>query len=293
LFRPARKRAPERLERSHAVTQRFVLQSQPTDRKESALEPIDERDGPADHFVAEGLITDVVRIIQTGKEASVFLCAANPSTTGERLLALKRFHPLDRRDFRDESVYRDGEWIKERRIRVALEKKTRFGRTLQGALWVDREWETLRSLSDAGLPVPKPIARTDDAILMTYLGDDEDAAPQLRSYRPDGDEAEDLFRQLVRAIELMLYHDVIHGDLSAYNVLVWEGRIVVIDLPQAVDPKKNRHAEALLRRDVERICDHVTRWGVASNADALTRDLWNGWRFADLVPAELRAELEL
>jgi RIO kinase 1 len=257
------------------------------------LEPTDEPNDPADHFAGEGLITEVVRVIRTGKEASVYLCAANPSTTGERLLALKRFHPLDRRDFRDESVYRDGEWIKERRIRVALEKKTRFGRTLQGALWVDREWETLRLLSEAGAPVPRPIARTDDAILMTYIGDDEDAAPQLRSYRPDGDEAEDLFRQLVRAIELMLYRDVIHGDLSAYNVLVWEGRIVVIDLPQAVDPKKNRHAEALLRRDIERICAHVARWGVRADPDALARDLWNGWRFADLVPAELRAELDL
>jgi RIO kinase 1 len=298
LFRPRASVAPERLERSLAVTQRFVLLSRPTDRKESALdpdlEPTDEPDDPARHFADEGLITDVVRIIKTGKEASVYLCAANRSTTGERLLALKRFHPLDRRDFRDESVYRDGEWIKERRIRVALEKKTRFGRTLQGALWVDREWETLRLLSDAGVPVPRPIARTDDAILMTYVGDDEDAAPQLRAYRPDGrDEAEDLFRLLVRAIELMLYRDVIHGDLSAYNVLVWEGRVVVIDLPQAVDPRKNRHAEALLVRDVERICEHVARWGVGSDPHTLASDLWNGWRFADLVPEELRAELEL
>ena len=43
------------------------------------------------------------------------LCRANPRTTGEDLLALKVYHPLDRRDFRDESMYRDGEWIKERR----------------------------------------------------------------------------------------------------------------------------------------------------------------------------------
>lgn len=278
------------------MTQRFVLRSRPTDRKEPSLEPIDsidEPNGAADHFISEGLITDVVRVIKTGKEATVHLCAANASTTGERLAALKLFHPLDRRDFRDESLYRDGEWIKERRIRVALEKKTRFGRNLQGALWVDREWETLRTLWDAGAPVPRPIARTDDAILMTYIGDDEDAAPQLRSYRPDRDDAEDLFRQVVRAIELMLYRDVIHGDLSAYNVLVWEGRITVIDFPQAVDPKKNRHAEALLLRDVERICEHFARWGVASDPRGIAGDLWNGWRFADLVPEELRVELEL
>ena len=168
-----------------------------------------------DHFVDEGLITDVVRVVKAGKEASVHLCRANASTTGETLAALKVYHPLDRRDFRDESIYRDGEWIKERRVRIALQKHTRFGREIQGALWVHREWETLNLLHEAGAPVPRPIALGPDAILMTFVGDEELAAPQLRSHRPGPDEAAELFRQMLRAIELMLYRDVIHGDLSA------------------------------------------------------------------------------
>ena len=263
------------------------------------IEDIDETDDDAgspnafDHFLAEGLITDVVRIIRTGKEASVHLCLANRSTTGEDLLALKIYHPLDRRDFRDESIYRDGEWIKERRIRAALEKKTRFGRVVQGALWVSREWETLQALSGAGAPVPRPVASTDDAILMTYLGDLGDAAPQLRSVRPDRGQAQDLFDQVIRAVERMLYGNVIHGDLSAYNVLVWDGRAIVIDLPQAVDPRKNRHAPALLERDVRRICDHFARFGVRSSPAQIAADLWTAWQFADLIPEELRVELEL
>ncbi len=272
---------------------RTELHTHPNDRKEPVVNPIEWSDPSADHFLGEGLITDVVRVVKTGKEATVHLCLANPSTTGERLAALKLYHPLDRRDFRDESLYRDGEWIKERRIRVALEKRTRFGRDLQGALWVEREWETLRTLSAAGVSVPRPIARTDDAILMTFVGDESDAAPQLRSYRPSPEEAEDLFRQVLNAIELMLFRDVIHGDLSAYNLLVWEGRITVIDLPQAVDPKKNRHSERLLERDVVRICEHFARFGVVSDPHRIAADLWSGWRFADLVPLELRAELDL
>jgi RIO kinase 1 len=257
------------------------------------MENENEQHGPFGHFLDEGLITDVVRIVKTGKEASVHLCRANPATTGEDLLALKVYHPLDRRDFRDESLYRDGEWIKERRVRVALEKRTRFGREVQGAIWVNREWEALQALSEAGAPVPRPIAATEDAILMSYVGDEEQAAPQLRSYRPDPDEADDLFRQLMRAIELMLYRNVIHGDLSAYNVLVWDGRATVIDLPQAVDPRKNRHAERLLERDVERICEYFARHGVRSSPQRLASDLSTAWRFADLVPEELRVELDL
>ena len=253
----------------------------------------DDAGSPLDHFLNEGLIHDVVRIVKTGKEASVHLCRGNPSTIGEDLVALKVYHPLDRRDFRDESIYRDGEWIEERRIRAALEKKTQFGRQVQGELWVSREWETLRALSDAGLPVPRPIASTGAAIRMSYIGDLELAAPQLRATRPDPAEARDLFEQVLRAIEMMLYVNVIHGDLSAYNVLVWEGRVTVIDLPQAIDPRKNRHAHALLERDVERVCAHFERFGVRSSPHDLASDLWTAWEFADLVPEELRTGIEI
>jgi RIO kinase 1 len=242
-----------------------------------------------EHFFDEGLIERVIRPIKSGKEASVHLCRANPRTTGETLVALKLYHPLDRRDFRDESMYRDGEWIKERRVRVALEKKTTYGREVQGMIWVDREWETLRTLSEGGAQVPRPIERTGDAILMTYIGDEEIAAPQLRSYRPDGaSEARHLFDQVVRAIERMLFLNVVHGDLSPFNILIWEGDVIVIDVPQAVDPRKNRHARSFLQRDVERVCAWANQHGVEASASTIAADRWTAWEFADLIPEELR-----
>jgi RIO kinase 1 len=252
------------------------------------------RDEAIEHFLDEGLIERVIRPIKSGKEASVHLCRANPRTTGEELAALKVYHPLDRRDFRDESLYRDGEWIKERRVRVALEKKTHFGRELQGALWVGREWETLRLLSTAGAPVPRPIAMTDRAILMSYVGDGARAAPQLHRLRfEDPGDAEDVLDQVLRGVERLLFRDVIHGDLSPFNVLVWEGVAWLIDFPQAVDAKKNRHAEALLARDIRRICDHFARLGVERDTERVVADLWTAWTFADLVPEEIRTTLEL
>ncbi|HET9671523.1 MAG TPA: RIO1 family regulatory kinase/ATPase, partial [Actinomycetota bacterium] len=172
--------------------------------------------------------------------------------------------------------------------------RTKFGREVQGGIWVHREWEALTLLSQAGAPVPRPIESTDGAILMSYVGDEDQAAPQLHRFRPDDrSEAEGLLEQLVAAIEQMLFRDVVHGDLSAFNVLVWDGRITVIDLPQAVDPRKNRHAEALLRRDVSRICEHFERLGVGRDAEELSSGLWTAWTFADLVPEELRRELEI
>lgn len=244
-----------------------------------------------EHFLDEGLIEAVIRPIKSGKEASVHLCRANRRTTGHDLLALKAYHPLNQRDFRDDGLYRDGEWIKERRIRVALEKKTKFGREVQGGIWVNREWETLRMLSAAAapMPVPEAVERTEDAILMTYIGDLGSAAPQLRSYVPDDlEETQGLFDQLLRAVELMLFNNVVHGDLSPYNVLIWEGRLTVIDLPQAVDPRKNSHAESFLRRDLERMGTYFERHGVDAPMAEIASDLWTGWTFADLVPEELR-----
>ena len=242
-----------------------------------------------EHFLDEGLISTIIRPIKSGKEASVHLCRANPSTTGgEQLAALKVFHPADRRAFRDEGLYRDGEFIKERRIRVAVQKRTTYGKGVAASIWVDREWETLETLHAAGADVPRPLMRSDRAILMSYVGDDDDAAPQLRSYRPDPDEAAELFRQVMRNVELFLYRNVIHGDLSPYNILVWDGQVTLIDLPQAVDPRKNRHARGLLERDLFRVCEHFERFGVQSSAGQLTADLWTAWQFADLVPEELR-----
>ena len=247
------------------------------------------QDNAFEHFLDEGLIEKVIRPIKSGKEASVYLVRANPRTTGETLAALKVFHPPDRRAFRDEGIYRDGEFIKPRRVRVAVEKRTTFGKVVAAAIWVDREWEMLKRCST-------PRARTcrgrscdrTGGLLMTYIGDEDDAAPQLRSYRPDPDEAEELFAQVIRNVELFLYRNVIHGDLSPYNILVWDGQVTIIDLPQAVDPRKNRHARELLERDLYRVCEHFERFGVRRSAGQLTADLWTAWEFADLVPEELR-----
>ena len=247
-----------------------------------------------EHFFDEGLVERHLLPLKHGKEASVHLFEANPRTTGEELVALKLYHPLDRRDFRDETLYRDGEFIKERRIRVALAKKTAFGREVQGGLWVSREWETLTTLSEAGLPVPRPIEWTGDAILMSYVGDRETPAPRLQDHARAGvEELERLWQSCQRAIQHMLFRDVVHGDLSAYNVLVWDDEITVIDFPQAVDPKKNRHAQAFLERDLRRLGEFFDRHGVHHPWERIAQDMWTAWLFADLIPDDLRSDLSM
>ncbi|MCB8985989.1 MAG: serine protein kinase RIO, partial [Ardenticatenaceae bacterium] len=69
-------------------------------------------------------------------------------------------------------------------------------------------------------------------------------------------------------------HHLIHGDLSAYNILYWDGDIWLIDFPQVVDARANPHAPELLRRDVTRVCEYFARYGVESDPLQLTLDMW-------------------
>jgi serine/threonine-protein kinase RIO1 len=95
-------------------------------------------------------------------------------------------------------------------------------------------------------------------------------------------EARETLDRLLWNVELFLGHNWIHADLSAFNVLWWEGKATVIDLPQAVDPRSNPHAHELLARDVKNVCDHFAKLGVRRDADEISRGLWMAFMFAEL-----------
>jgi RIO kinase 1 len=62
----------------------------------------------------------------------------------------------------------------------------------------------------------------------------------------------------------MLDFHRIHGDLSPFNILYWDGRPRIIDLPQAVDARMNANSYRLLCRDVENVCRFFAKAGVAT-----------------------------
>ena len=235
-----------------------------------------------EHFFSEGLVSRVVRVLREGKEAAVYLCRTNDPA--EPFAAAKVYHPRDRRGFRDGSVYKEGFVILNERDRRAVRGKTRYGRKVDEAIWVYREHEALATLHEAGVDVPRPIALSDRAILMSFIGDEDRQAPQLREVSPDRREARALFDRVLWNLRRMLARDLIHADLSPYNILYrGDGELTIIDLPQAVDARMNRNAGALLTRDVERLCRWFERRGVHADADAIVRDLWHGWLYADLL----------
>jgi RIO kinase 1 len=117
---------------------------------------------------------------------------------------------------------------------------------------------------------------------MHFVGEDETPAPHLQRAPVTGAEAQPLFERIMRNISLWLSYDLVHGDLSAFNILYWQGQVTVIDFPQAVDARVNPNAEILLHRDIENVCRFFARFGVHSDPAALARGLWRRYREGDL-----------
>src|SRR5437762_11332120 len=186
--------------------------------------------GLLESFIDDSFITEVLEVVQGGKEATVFRCAAGPRA-GERLLAAKVYRPMERRNFRNDTMYQQGRVILNQRSRRAYESGTDFGRKVQYGRWVSAEYATQQALYDAGADVPRPIACNGSAILMEWLGDEHFAAVQLRHARLDPRDAPRIFDNLLANIELMLRNNVIHGDLSPFNVLYADGNVKLIDFP--------------------------------------------------------------
>jgi RIO kinase 1 len=233
-----------------------------------------------DEFFSEGLLREALSIIKTGKEASAYLCRAHPSL-GAKYAVAKVYHERSRRNFANDAVYATGRSMLAAvpgQVGRALKNKSEFGRTVQAAIWVDREFETLFTLRDAGLDVPDVYASTEQAILMEYIGDGAGAAPQIHHVRLDPEEAASLWRRLLWNVEEMLRLDTVHGDLSAYNVLLWKGRPVIIDFPQAVDPRFSSAARDLLERDIRNLARYFERYGIRPDAAALADRLWWNWK---------------
>ena len=110
---------------------------------------------------------------------------------------------------------------------------------------------------------------------MEWIGDADRPAPQLKDADLDHDQARWIFDQVIAEIELWLACNVVHGDLSAYNLL-WDGqRLVAIDFPQASDPRLNPNAAWLLARDIQHVCQAFARWGIESDPGALIDDMWD------------------
>lgn len=223
--------------------------------------------------------------LKSGKEAEVFLLERRYAGGSTVLLAHKRYRPRrpaagELRElgfqrstaFRNASVYHAG-WFFSSRDRRAVETHTAHGHEVIERMWPTQEMAVLERAWSSGASVPYPVERTDDGVLMEFIGDAGQAAPRLAQARLSAAEVASAWQQLLASVRSLTAAGLVHADLSAYNLLWWRGRLVIIDLPQAVEFISNTDAPELLHRDLVNVAAWFERRGLRVDVEGIFAEL--------------------
>ncbi|MFW9954910.1 MAG: RIO1 family regulatory kinase/ATPase [Candidatus Thorarchaeota archaeon] len=183
-----------------------------------------------------GLASDVLYQMKAGKEASIFL-------------ASWKGHPILLKAYRF--------WLTSQ----ASKKKGVYAPVKMEGL-ASKEYEVLLVCFTQGMNVPTPIGRVGNYLTMRLIGDGPKPAPQLKDVRLEEPE---LALDLILDQYLIMYKkaNFLHGDFSAYNILWWNDKPWIIDMPQAlhIGPWTDmKEAVSLLRRDIINLLSYFKKY---------------------------------
>jgi RIO kinase 1 len=229
-------------------------------------------------ITALGAVESDLGILKTGKEADVHVLRRwipDGTTTPaiDSFLAAKRYRTGQHRMFHRDAGYQEGRRVRRSREMRAMASRTEFGMELLSGQWAMAEFEALGALWGMGLPVPYPVQLNDREMLMEFIGADGEAAPRLVQTRPAPDLLGELFEQLRASMLVLAQRGWAHGDLSPYNVLLHDERLVIIDWPQIVDIIGNPKGFEFLERDVTNMCRWFVSKGLPVDEGELLGDL--------------------
>ncbi|TPG15942.1 serine protein kinase RIO [Pedococcus bigeumensis] len=229
-------------------------------------------------ITALGAVESDLGVLKTGKEADVHILRRwipDGTTTPaiDSFLAAKRYRTGEHRMFHRDAGYQEGRRVRRSREMRAMASRTEFGKELLSGQWAMAEFEALGALWDLGLPVPYPVQLNDREMLMEFIGADGEAAPRLVQTRPAPDLLAELFEQLRASMLVLAQRGWAHGDLSPYNVLLHNERLIIIDWPQIVDIIGNPKGFEFLERDVANMCRWFVSKGLPIDEGELLGDL--------------------
>lgn len=221
--------------------------------------------------------TDVdLGVIKSGKEAQVNLIERTSEDGRMCQFARKRYLPREVKykgqleamgvqrvsTFHNDVQYREGRQFRKTRDRRAIERMSTYGKRLLQDRWTGHEHDVMTRLWTAGMRVPYPVAYADDVFDLEYVGDANEAAPQLQAARLDRGQLDNAFAQLLDGLHCLIREGFAHGDLSAYNLLWWNDELWFIDFPQAIDIAANLQGLDFVHRDVVNVCTWFQRKGL-------------------------------
>lgn len=198
-------------------------------------------------FMNKGIIDEIHGVVRAGKESRVYW---GKNREGKEL-AIKIYLVVS-------AEFRKG-------LMKYIEGDPRFKgvkhdtRSLIFA-WAQKEFKNLELATRAKVRVPKPIAVKDNVLIMEFIGEKGEGAPSLKEKTPK--HPEKLYDTLMTYLQRLYQKaELVHGDLSEYNIMVWRGRPVIFDVSQAV-PLIHPMSDFLLRRDLTNFNKYFSRLGV-------------------------------
>lgn len=232
-------------------------------------------------LLADGIIDGVFGQLKSGKEAAVYLVRRGPD-----VLAAKVYKERQDRSFRNNAAYKEGRQVRNTRTQRAVAKGSRFGQAAADSAWKAAEADALFKLHASGARVPKPVMFYEGVLLMEVVVDPEGhPAPRLVDARIRREAAATLYEEVRAQAVKMLCADLIHGDLSPFNVLLAYDGPTLIDFPQVISAAHNNSSEHFFKRDLGNVhrffaAIEPSLHGRASDCD----EVWRAYLRRELTP---------
>lgn len=210
---------------------------------------------------------EYISLIKTGKEAEVHLIKVD-----NNLSALKIYKQNQK--YSTQTEYFGLNEIGDSRAARAIKNKTTAGRRIMSRSWAAREYEILEKLYSLNAHVPQPLYCGENFILMEYLGNLEKKADRLSEVNLTKSQAQKFFTQIIDHVYLFISQGFIHGDLSEFNILIFQDQIYIIDFPQIVFIRQNPNAKQKFFSDIDNIKNYFKKYNL-DNFESELRDVVN------------------
>ncbi|MBA3462335.1 MAG: hypothetical protein H0T46_20405 [Deltaproteobacteria bacterium] len=234
-----------------------------------------------DVLIADGVIDEVLGRLKSGKEADISLVRR-----GGEVIAAKVYKDRSTRSFKNNSDYKEGRKVRNSRTQRAIDSGGRFGRDAAEQAWKSAEADALYKLRGTGVRVPEPVMFYEGVLLMTVVCDAAgQPAPRLIDVAIERDAAIAIYADLVSQMIAMLCGDLIHGDLSPYNILAAADGPTIIDFPQVVSAVHSSRAEFFFLRDFDNVVRFLAGFDpslAVHSADG--RAIWRAYVSRELTP---------
>jgi RIO kinase 1 len=235
---------------------------------------------PLDVLLSDGVIDEVLGRLKSGKEANISLVRR-----GEGVLAAKVYKDRATRSFKNNAEYKEGRKVRNTRTQRAMDSGGRFGRDAAEQAWKSAEADALYRLVGSGVRVPTPVMFYEGVLLMELVKDgDGRPAPRMIDVAIEPAAAMSIYADLVAQMIAMLCRDLIHGDLSPYNILAAGDGPTIIDFPQVVSAVHSSRAEYFFLRDFDNVVQFVSGFDPALKVHRYDgRAIWRAYVSRELT----------